>query len=150
MYSKQEASQIRKDFWTRLGQYMRPIAGANGDTINWVNYKTGVRHLYFRMDADKEQAAIAIELRHPDAAEQQRYFEQLQQLKNMLEETVGETWSWELHSTDEDGKLVSRIGTCIKTVSVFKKEDWPVMISFLKPRLLAIDTFWNMVKDGFE
>jgi hypothetical protein len=150
MYNRQEAAQVRKDFWTRFGQYMRPIAGANGDTINWINYKTGIRHLYFRMDADKEQAAIAIELRQPDAAAQQQYFEQLLQLKKLLEEAVGETWNWELHSTDEDGKLVSRTGTCLKAVSVLKKEDWPLIISFLKPRLLALDAFWNRVKDGFE
>ena len=57
---------------------MRPLPGANGDTINWLNYKTGIKHLYFRMDADNDQATIAIDLSHPDRLVQQQYFEQLQ------------------------------------------------------------------------
>jgi len=66
MYSREEAAQIKRDFWTRFGQYMRPVPGASGDTINWLNYKTGIRHLFFRLDAGRQQASIGIEIRHPD------------------------------------------------------------------------------------
>ncbi|MCW3116154.1 MAG: hypothetical protein JWM28_236, partial [Chitinophagaceae bacterium] len=68
MYSKQDASAVRKNFWTRFGQYMNPLPGADGQPVNWLNYKTGIKYLYFRMDAGHKQAAIAIEIRHPDAA----------------------------------------------------------------------------------
>ena len=134
MYSKQEASQLRKDFWTWFGQYMRPIRNADGETVNWLNYKTGKKHIYFRMDANNKQASI----------------EQFKQLENILHETVGEKWNWQLHVTDEDGQLVSKIGTVLNGVNIFKKEDWPTIISFLKPRIIALDQFWSMVKDGFE
>jgi Domain of unknown function (DUF4268) len=150
MYTRQEASLIRKQFWTSFGQYMRPLPGANGDTVNWLNYKTGIRYLYFRMDADTEKASIAIELRHTEFSMQQHYFEQLQQLKNILEQETGEEWQWELRQPDEDGNTVSKISTSIAKVNVFNNADWPVIISFLKPRLLALDKFWNIVKDGFE
>jgi Domain of unknown function (DUF4268) len=150
MYTRQEASLIRKQFWTSFGQYMRPLPGANGDTVNWLNYKTGIRYLYFRMDADTEKASIAIELRHTEFSMQQHYFEQLQQLKNILEQETGEEWQWELRQPDEDGNTGSKISTTIAKVNVFNNADWPVIISFLKPRLLALDKFWNIVKDGFE
>jgi len=45
---------------------MRPVTAANGDRINWINYKTGVRNIYFRMDADINYASIAVELTHAD------------------------------------------------------------------------------------
>jgi hypothetical protein len=35
-------------------------------------------------------------------------------------------------------------------VSIFNKEDWPKLISFFKPRIVALDEFWNMVKYSFE
>ena len=92
MYTRQEASRTRKKFWTSFGQYMRPLPGDNGDTINWLNYKTGIRHLYFRMDADTTQASITIELRHTDLLLQQQYFEQLQQVKILLEVQTAEEW----------------------------------------------------------
>jgi hypothetical protein len=28
--------------------------------------------------------------------------------------------------------------------------DWPAIISFLKPRIIALDEFWENVKPGFE
>ncbi len=46
MFSKQEASQLRKDFWTAFGLYMRPIPSAEGDKINWINYKTGEKDIF--------------------------------------------------------------------------------------------------------
>ena len=42
MYSRQEASQLRKNFWTSFGQYMRPLPNADGERVNWLNYKAAV------------------------------------------------------------------------------------------------------------
>ncbi len=150
MYSKREASQLRTKFWTQFGQYMRPLPGASDERVNWLNYKTGIRHIYFRMDADNNKASIAIELRHPDPSLQQEYYERFTALKTMLEQTTGETWEWELLATDEDNQTVSRISKTLKGVNVFNEADWPAIISFLKPRILALDAFWDLVKDGFE
>lgn len=147
MYSRQEASQIRQTFWTRFGQYMRPLPGASGEPVNWLNYKTGIRHLYFRMDVSNTNAAIAIELKHPDPAEQDFYFGKLEQVRNLLEETVGEKWQWLPHQTDDDGAVVSRIMTTLPGVNIFNEADWPAIISFLKPRIVALDAFWEMAKD---
>jgi len=45
---------MRKNFWTMFGQYMRPVLNANDEELNWLNYKTGARHIYFRLDATEE------------------------------------------------------------------------------------------------
>lgn len=129
---------------------MRPVKGAEGDTVNWLNYKTGIKHIYFRMDAGQQNASIAIELKHTDTALQQHYFEQLSQLRTILEQITGETWEWQLHTTDEDGNRISRISTSLTAVNIFKEADWPSIISFLKPRIMALDEFWMMVKHTFE
>ncbi len=73
MYSKDEASQLKQAFWTTFGQYISPILSTDGLKINWVNYKTGIKHLYFRMEADKQIATIAIEISHPDAGIQELF-----------------------------------------------------------------------------
>lgn len=150
MYSKDEASQLKQEFWTALGQYMSPILSAEGMRINWVNYKTGLKHVYFRMQADKRNAIIAIELAHPDAGIQELFFEQFQELKNILDAAVGETWEWRLHTTDDYGKTTSRIFKQIDGVSIFNKEDWPALISFFKPRIIALDEFWSDAKYAFD
>jgi hypothetical protein len=150
MYNRQEASQLRKKFWTQFGQYMRPLSGTGSEPVNWLNYKTGIKHLYFRMDADNKQATIAVELRHADPVQQQYYFEKFRALETLFQQAIGENWQWELLSIDEDGKPVSRISTGLKRVNVFDTADWPAIISFLKPRILALDHFWSLVKETFD
>jgi hypothetical protein len=149
MYSKQQASQLRQEFWTAFGKYMQPILSAEGEKINWINYKTGVKHIYFRMQAGKG-ASIAIEITHPELEKQQQCFQQFVQLKSLFLNSVNEQWEWESMVEDENDKIVSRIYKEMKDVNIFNKAHWPAMISFFKPRLIALDEFWNLVKPGFE
>jgi hypothetical protein len=150
MYSKQELAQTKKRFWTSFGQYMRPVRGAHSDTINWLNYKTGARHIYFRMDVLSNTASVAIELQHPDPQQRHIHFDQMLRLRPVLEEATGEHWDWDRYFKDEHENELSRIGTTINDVNIFNESDWPLIISFLKPRIIALDRFWHDVKDGFE
>jgi hypothetical protein len=150
MYSKEEASQLKQQFWTAFGQYIAPQLSAEGLRVNWVNYKTGLKHVYFKMQADKHSASIAIELTHSDPGIQELFFEQFKEFKNILHATLDDTWEWELHAKDEYGKTVSRIFKQANGVSIFNKSDWPELISFFKPRIIALDGFWNDVKYGFD
>ena len=128
---------------------MRPLPGADGMPVNWLNYKTGIRQLYFRMDAGKKQASVAIEMRHSDLDEQDEIFKKFETLKTMFLEIAGTDWDWELHSIDEDNKPVSRIITRLEGVNIFNEADWPAIISFLKPGMIALDQFWHLAKDHF-
>src|SRR5688500_3455304 len=94
MYTRQDASRIRQEFWTTFGQYMLPIASAEGTKVTWLNYKTGEKDIYFRMNADARKASIAIELTHKDPGIQQLYFEQFEALKAMLHSALEEEWTW--------------------------------------------------------
>ena len=150
MYSREQASQLRQAFWTAFGQYIAPHPSADGYKINWSNYKTGLKHVYFRMQADKKLASIAIEITHPDAEIQELFFEQFAELKNLLHEYVGEEWEWELHTTNSEGRTISRIYKELPGVSVFNQDDWPALISFFKPRIIALDEFWSGAKYSFD
>lgn len=150
MYSKDQASQLKQTFWTAFGQYIAPQPSAEGLRVNWVNYKTGVKHLFFKMEADKKGASIAIEMSHPDKGIQELMFEQFQSLQNILTARLTGDWEWVLHTADENGKVVSRIYTELNGVSVFKQEDWPALISFFKPRIIALDEFWSDAQYSFE
>ena len=118
--------------------------------MNWLNYKTGLKNVFFRMNADKKKASIAIELTHPDAGIQELFFEQFQEFRLILEDILQEEWDWVLHCNDENGRITSRIVKEIEGVNVFNKQDWPALISFFKPRIISLDEFWSTVKDGFE
>jgi hypothetical protein len=150
MYSKDQATELKQAFWTAFGQYMRPVLSADGLRINWINYKTGVKHIYFKMQADNKLASISIDITHPDTELQELFLEQFATYKTLLNSTLGEEWEWQLHVVDQYGKIVSRIYTELQPVSIFKQEDWPKLISFFKPRMIALDEFWSTAKYAFE
>ena len=149
MYTREEASRRRHDFWTTFGKYLSPIPSAEGYKINWVNYHTRLKDVYFRMDAGKNAATIGISIEHRDIDTQQLYFEQFLQFKSLLHAMLEEEWTWQLHD-EVNGKTISRIYKSLDGYSVFNKEHWPELISFFKPRIIALDSFWSDAKYSFE
>ncbi|MGN6180243.1 MAG: DUF4268 domain-containing protein [Mucilaginibacter sp.] len=150
MYSKDEASQIRQSFWTTFGQYIAPQLSADGLKVNWINYKTGVRNVYFRMDAENRSASISILINHPDTGVQELFYEQFVELKAVFNSYMEEEWIWAPLEYDRNGRIISRIYQEIKEASIFNRNDWPKLISFFKPRIIALDEFWSVAKYSFD
>jgi hypothetical protein len=150
MYSKDEASRLKQTFWTAFGLYIAPQMSAEGLKINWINYRTGIKYLNFKMYADNRSAYIAIEMSHADLDIQELIYEQFKAYRNILHSGLNEEWEWQLHTPDENGKTVSRIYTVLDQVSIFRESDWPALISFFKPRIIALDEFWSDAQYGFD
>lgn len=149
MFSREEASRIKEEFWTAFGRYMNPVPSSEGLKINWVNYHTRLKDVYFRMDAGKKSATISISIEHRDPGIQELYFQQFLEYKSLLHSILEEVWEWELHIT-EDGKTISRIYRSMDGFSIFNRDHWPELISFFKPRIIALDSFWEDAKYGFS
>ncbi|HSC52154.1 MAG TPA: DUF4268 domain-containing protein [Phnomibacter sp.] len=150
MYSKEETTKTKAAFWTMFGQYMKPVPSSWKEKVNWLNYKTGIKDIYFKMDADTKKAIVGIELRHADDGIRHLVFEHFTQLKKLLEAATGETWQWQQDKENEQGVMVSFIGVEIEGVNIMQKQNWSKIISFLKPRIIALDAFWGDTKDGVE
>ncbi len=150
MYKRDEASLLREEFWTAFGKYMEPVPSAEGLRINWINYRTTFKDVYFRMDASQKMAMISISLEHKDAGIRELYFNQFEEFKKLLHTILEEEWEWQLHCQVSDNKVISRIYKEISGVSIFNKDHWPELISFFKPRIIALDQFWEDAKYSFE
>jgi hypothetical protein len=38
----------------------------------------------------------------------------------------------------------------LDAVNIYQKEDWPIVISFLKERIVGLDAFWSQVRELLE
>jgi len=150
MYTRQQASLLKQAFWTAFGQYMSPVPGADGTKVHWINYKTGVRHIQFSLQAEQGRTRVAIELTHPDPAQQALFYQQFEALRTLLQESTGTNWQWALHSQDAYGKVTSLIYEEVSGLSVFNKADWPALISFFKEKIMGLDAFWHEARPIFE
>ena len=144
MYTKQEISRQKQVFWTAFGKYMKPVLSADGEAISWLNYKTGKKSIHFRMDVDSRRAVVAVVM------DDRSFFDQFKQLSRIFEETLEEdNWVWKQDDIDEHGRSISTILKQLSDVNIFRSEDWPAIISFLKPRIIALDAFWCMARYQF-
>ena len=150
MFSKEDAYRIKKDFWISYGTYMKLQMNAEGTRINWINYKTDVKGVYFRTDVERKFAEVSIEISHPDPSVQLMIYEQFEEYENVLENYLGEKWIWTKEDYDKDGKMISTIKMRLENISIFRETDWPQIIPFLKDRMINLDEFWCDHKDSFE
>jgi len=150
MFTREQASRIREEFWATFGKYMSPVPSSEGLKINWINYRTGIKDIYFRMDVGKTSAAISIAIEHSDPGMRGLYFDQFLEFKPLLHATLQEEWEWQLHTPVAADKVISRICKELPGVSVFNKDHWPDLISFFKPRIIILDSFWENAKYSFE
>lgn len=150
MFSKEEAYQIKKNFWVSYGGYMKLQKNAEGETINWINYKTGIKGLNFKTNVDRKYAEVLIQVDHPDPDMRQMIWEQLEEYEIVLNSYVGEDWIWNAQDFDEEGKEISTIRVKLENVSIYRESDWPQIITFLKERMKNLDEFWIDHKDSFE
>lgn len=150
MYKREETSQIRHEFWTVFGRYMAPVPNADGDKINWINYKSDFKDVQFRMITEKRSALAGIYLTQRDIEIQQMFYEKFLEQKHILQDITGFNWEWQMHVLDEHEKIISRIYQEQTGLSIFNKQQWPDLISFFKSRIVALDEFWSMAKYNFS
>ena len=129
---------------------MSPIPSSNAEKANWVNYRTGIKFIQFKMDAGSDEARIAIEINHKDPAIRELYFNHFKTFKKALEEILGEKWEWQPKMLNDTGAAVSQVFTSLAGVNIYKEEHWPQIITFLKKRIIDLDKFWNEYKEIFE
>lgn len=150
MYTQQEAAALRQKFWISFGKYISPIPSASGEKVNWINYRTGIKNIHFKMDALFSEAIVSIEITHKDVAEQELYFNHFKTFKKALDEILGEKWAWQPDYVNESGNQLARIFTKLDDVNVYNESDWPKIISFLKERIILLDKFWCEYREIFE
>ena len=147
MFNKGEASRIRQNFWTNFGQYMAPVPSASGNTTNWVNYKTGVKHIRFTMDFTKRNAEVWVEFSFTDTAKRSQVYQTFVSL--WKQSFPGEEWIC-FEETVKDERPMAAIRSSLDGVNIFDQSTWPAAITFLKQKMLMLDGFWHENKEMIE
>ena len=150
MFSKEEAKNFRIEFWTAFGVYMRQHTPLLSAKQKWVNYKTGVRGIFFRMDAGKRSASVAIEIQNNDSGINALFFEQFEELKNYLEAESGMEWLWEKEVLNPQGRPIARISQTRDGLSLYNKQDWGALFAFFEACIVPLDSVWSDCNEVFK
>ena len=151
MYGKEEAHNLRILFWTSFGKYIGHNRLASGKKGKWLNYKTGVKDIYFRMDADKRTAKVCIDIQHRDDGIRELFFEQFKEVKTVFEDITGTNeWIWVENYVNNFNKTIHRIYVEIDGVNLYDKNTWAIIFPFFAKHMIALDEFWYEFSDLFK
>ncbi len=147
MLNKGELRERNIQFWSDFKEYMRPAISSNGRRINWLSYPTSVKFLYLRMECDKTGARLNFDIQAKDPAIREIVWEQMEELKKVLTDSMGEPGDWNPTCFSADIESFGRISWELKGVNFFVADDHAEIFKFLKEKIIAFDEFYQNYKD---
>lgn len=147
MLSKQEFKERNTAFWSEFKTYMSKDRSSNGRKMNWLNYPTEIRYIFLRLEADKNGARLCFDIQAKDAGVRAIVWEQMEELKKVLTDTMGETGDWIFdHHTPQIASFC-RIQWEKQGLNFYSDADKPEIFRFLREKLIAFDEFYQDFKD---
>lgn len=137
MFSKQEAAQLKKEFWTAFGKAF---------PRKWLLYDTKIKDFSFKFYADNKKVEVSLDIEMKDELFRNAYFEKIWSLESILEEHVGDFTKDEFYVLD-NGKVISRIWVTKTNVSIFNKNSWPDIFDFFVEKMSAFEMFYYEYED---
>lgn len=137
MFSKEEAAQIKKEFWIAFGKSF---------PRKWILYDTKIKDFSFKFSADKKRAEVSLDIEIKDEIFRNAYYEKIWSLEDLLKDYVGEFQKEEFY-TLENGKIISRIWVEKTGVSIFNKNSWREIFDFFVEKMDGFERFFYDFED---
>ncbi|MGB0892087.1 MAG: DUF4268 domain-containing protein [Flavobacteriaceae bacterium] len=138
MFSKEEAAQLRKEFWTSFGKSF---------PRKWLLYNTKIKGFAFKFQADRKKASVCLDIDHIDEAANELLYDQMLSLKALLEAELPEVIydeSFEL----ESGKIIHRIYLPYEQkFSIHNKNTWRDCYEFFVETMSKFELFFYEYED---
>ena len=138
MFSKEEALQIKKDFW---------IAFAEAYPRKWLLYNTKIKDVTFKFYVDNKKAQVLLDIEPKDEEKRKIYFEKVFSLKTILLKEYLEEAIFERNYYLESGKVISRIWVEKTDISINNKNNWEAIFEFFNTNMDAFERFFYENED---
>jgi hypothetical protein len=149
MLKKETLRILRTNFWTAFEKYNQKQKSASGKRVNWTNYKSNIKDIYFRLDFTTTEAFLAIDLQMKDFDIRELVWEQFMETKNLLLNYVGTEMELMPNHLLNDGQNVHRICWRQSDVNIINASDYERTIEFLSKKIRGLDEFWCDFSDLF-
>lgn len=147
MFSKEERKKIHEEFWQGLKKRMNKHTNTNGKRVNWLRYPIRMKEMYVRMAADNHSATFSIEFQSTDNGILALLWEQMIELKNVLELEMGNDGEWMDETFNLAGQPICAIRWHLNEVNMYRLSDAPTIYAFYEAKLLAFDRFYEEYKE---
>lgn len=137
MFSKQEAQQLRTEFWIAFGKSF---------PRKWILYDTKIKDFSFKFNANPKNAEVSLDIEMKDELFKNAYYNKIWSLEEMLKEEIGDFNKEEFY-TLENGKIIARIWVSKENVSIYRKETWREIFEFFVEKMDGFERFYYEYED---
>jgi hypothetical protein len=138
MYSKEEAQQLKKDFW---------IAFAEAYPRKWLLYDTKIKDVTFKFSVDNKKAQVSLDIEPKDEEKRKIYYEKIESLKQILLDDYLPEAIFEQNFYLENGKIISRIWVEKSGISMNNKSHWESIFDFFSETMTQFEYFFYEYQD---
>lgn len=139
MFSKEEASLLRREFWTSFGKSF---------PRKWLLYNTKIKGFAFKFVADKKKALVCLDFEHPEDIANELLYDQLLSLKNLLETDYLPNVIFDDNYQLENGKIIRRIYVDFDgKFSIYNKNTWRDCYEFYVKTMNEFELFFYEFED---
>ena len=138
MFSKEEAAQLRKEFWTSFGKSF---------PRKWLLYNTKMKGFSFKFVADRKKALVCLDIESPDELVNLLYYDQLLSLKVLLETELPEVIFDDEYELESDKKIHRIYVPFEREFSVHNKNTWRDCFEFYVAIMNKFELFFHEFED---
>lgn len=138
MFSKAEAQEIKKEFWTSFAEaYPR----------KWLLYDTKIKDVSFKFYVDNKKAKVMLDIEPKETEKRKIYYNNLLSLKGILRDEYLSEAVFEEDYYLENGKAISRVWVETEGVSLYNKASWAMIFRFFSINMDAFERFFEEYND---
>lgn len=138
MYSKEEAKELKREFWTTFSQeYPR----------KWLLHNTKIKDFSFKFYLDNRRIEVLLAIENKDLELRKIYFQKIESLKTILKDEFLPDILFDEHFVLDNGKEISKIWVEKDGISFHNKNNWEEIYSFYYEKMDAFERFFYEYED---
>lgn len=147
MLSKEEFKNYKITFWNEFKAHMSKHRGNSGRRMNWLQYRTDLSDIYFRLETDKNAIRVCFDIQYKDEDIRSIIWEQMGELKQVLINEMGEEGIWNEHHFNSFLPDFCRIYWEKEGLNYLRENDRQAIFDFFEDKLVRFDRFYDTYKD---
>lgn len=146
MYSREEAKQLKRDFWNGFDEFCAKLPRFKYKHKKWILYNTKIKGVEMKFGAERDGAYVILELNHRNPNKRAEKWELLKQYKVVVEEHFDEA-VWQDNFIKECGTPVSRIYKHKPDLDIHRRDDWHDFYVFLSKEMTKLEKAFNEMRE---
>ena len=149
MYDRDTVRNTKSLFYTSYGKFMKNEISKSGLKVKWINYQTGIKQLYIRLEANQKNARVCIDLQQKDKDIRELQYAQFIELNKVFTNVSNVKWVWKENHINANNEQCSRIYAELENFNIYDKSNWKAAFDFYKKSMNHFDEFWCDYKELF-